>query len=162
MHLPNYWMERPQTNLDDATRAAFDALIPAAPDPDGCPTIQMNSSLSKWQFLCHAADQHNLALHGSGNPNITLFEPRQSNDLNDFGNQKAIYAASDGIWAMFFAIVDRDRYDMSVTNACVRLVEQSGATHGPDHVFSVSRSVLPKLALAHRYSLSVTAHNLRW
>ena len=144
MHLPNYWLERPQTNLDDATRAAFDALIPASPDPAGCPTIQFNLSAPKWQFLCHAAEQRNLAIHGSGNPNITRFEPRQSNDLNEFGNQKAIYAASDGIWAMFFAIVDRDRYDMSVTNACVRLVEQSGATHGPYYVFSVSRSVLPK------------------
>jgi hypothetical protein len=144
MDLPDYWLVRPQTDLDDATRAAFDALIPATPDPAGCPTVQYNLSAPKWQFLCHAAEQHNLALHGSGNPNVTCFEPRQSNDLSAFGNRKAVYAASDGLWATFFAIVDRDRYAMSVTNACVRLVDESGVTRGPYYVFSVSRSVLPE------------------
>jgi hypothetical protein len=142
MNLPDYWLVRPQINLDDATRAAFDALIPTAPDPAGCPTIQYDLPAPKWLFLCYAAEQHNVALHGSGNPDIAMFEPRQSNDLNEFGNQKAVYAASDGIWAMFFAIVDRERV-ASITNACVRLVEQSGLTHGPYYVFSVSRSALP-------------------
>jgi hypothetical protein len=81
-------------------------------------------------------------LHGSGDPNIALFEPRQSNDLNEFGNQKAVYAASDGLWAMFFAIVDRDRVK-SITNACIRLADESGALHGPYYVFSVSQAALP-------------------
>jgi hypothetical protein len=40
----------------------------------------------KWQFLCHLADHHAIALHGSGDPNIALFEPRQFNDLSAFGN----------------------------------------------------------------------------
>jgi len=81
-------------------------------------------------------------LHGSGDPDIALFEPRQSNDLGEFGNQKAVYAASDGLWAMFFAIVDRERVG-SVTNACVRLEDEMGALHGPYYVFSVSQSALP-------------------
>ena len=46
------------------------------------------------------------------------------------------------LWAMFFAIVDRDRVT-SVTNACVRLEEETGAVHGPFYVFSVSQSALP-------------------
>ena len=96
----------------------------------------------KWQFLCHLADHHDIALHGSGDPNIALFEPRQSNDLNEFGNQKAIYAASDGLWAMFFAIVDRERVT-SITNACIRLADEAGTLHGPYYVFSVSQSALP-------------------
>jgi hypothetical protein len=87
-------------------------------------------------------DHHDIALHGSGNHNIILFEPRQSSDLNEFGNQKAVYAASDGLWAMFFAIVDRDRV-RSITNACVRLADEAGILHGPYYVFSVSQSALP-------------------
>ena len=98
-------------------------------------------------------------LHGSGDPNIALFEPRQSNDLNDFGNQKAIYAASDGLWAMFFAIVDRDRVT-SITNACVRLEDDTGAVHGPLYVFSVSQSALAKSALANGHGLPPAALNL--
>ncbi|HSL28287.1 MAG TPA: hypothetical protein VK900_03725, partial [Anaerolineales bacterium] len=107
-----------------------------------CPTIPFTLPFPKWQFLCYLADHHNIAMHGSGNANIAQFEPRQSNDLNEFGSQKAVYAASDGLWAMFFAIVDRDRVT-SITNACVRLRDETGMLHGPYYVFSVSQSALP-------------------
>jgi len=142
MMLPDYWMTRPSVNFDDTARIAFDELLDATLRVGGCPSIQYSLPWPKWQFLCHVADHHNIALHGSGDPNIALFEPRQANDLNDFGNQKAVYAASDGLWAMFFAIVDRDQFPMSITNACVRLTDETGTVHGPYYVFSVSRSVI--------------------
>jgi hypothetical protein len=109
---------------------------------ENCLDIDFNLPFPKWQFLCHLADYHDIALHGSGNPDIDLFEPRQSNDLGEFGNQKAVYAASDGLWAMFFAIVYLDRVK-SITNACVRLADETGALHGPYYVFSVSQASLP-------------------
>ena len=140
--LPDYWLTRPSVNFDEETRTAFDELLNTTLRIGGCPTIEYTLPWPKWQFLCHLADHHNLALHGSGNPEIALFEPRQSNDLHEFGNQKAVYAASDGLWAMFFAIVDRDRVN-SITNACVRLADENGTLHGPYYVFSVSQSALP-------------------
>lgn len=143
MNLPDYWMPRPESNLDAATRTAFAALIPSEPELDDCPSIQFDLPVPRWQFLCYAAEELGLALHGSGNPDIAIFEPRQSNDLNEFGNQKAIYAAADGIWAMFFAIVDRERYSMSITNASIRIRDPSGMIYGPLYVFSVSQSTLP-------------------
>jgi hypothetical protein len=129
-------------NFDERTRIAFDELLNSVLSGGECATIEFPLLWPKWQFLCHLADHRNIALHGSGNPNIALFEPRQSNDLNTFGNQKAIYAASDGLWAMFFAVVDRDRVT-SITNACVRLADETGTFHGPYYVFSVSQSALP-------------------
>jgi hypothetical protein len=142
MMLPDYWLTRPNENFDEGCQIAFDELLNSALSIGGCPTIQFSLPWSKWQFLCHIADHHDIALHGSGDPNIALFEPRQSNDLNEFGNQKAVYAASDGLWAMFFAIVDRERV-MSITNACVRLADETGNLHGPYYVFSVSQAALP-------------------
>lgn len=142
MMLPDYWLKRPSADLDESTQLAFAELLKTTLSLGGCPTIHVPLPWQKWQFLCYVADQHDIALHGSGDPNIDLFEPRQSNDVNDFGNQKAVYAASDGLWAMFFAIVDRPRV-MSVANACIRLEEESGAVHGPLYVFSVSQSALP-------------------
>ena len=142
MMLPDYWLTRPSVNLDESARIAFDELLDTTLRMGGCPDIPFRLPWPKWQFLCHLADQHELALHGSGNPDILVFEPRQSSDLNEFGNQKAVYAASDGLWAMFFAIVDRDRVT-SITNACIRLADETGAVHGPFYVFSVSRSALP-------------------
>jgi len=142
MILPDYWLTRSGANPDERTRNAFDELLHTTLCISGCPTIHFTLPQPKWQFLCHVADHCDIALHGSGNPNIALFEPRQSNDLNEFGNQKAVYAASDGLWAMFFAVVDRDRVT-SIVNACVRLADQTGTLHGPYYVFSVSHSALP-------------------
>ena len=142
MMLPDYWLTRPSVNFDEKTEEAFDALLNTTLSNGGCPTIEYALPWPKWQFLCHLADHHDIAMHGSGNPDIALFEPRQSNDLNEFGNQKAVYAASDGLWAMFFAIVDRERVD-SITNACVNLADEAGTFQGPYYVFSVSQSALP-------------------
>ena len=142
MMLPDYWLIRPIEDFDERLQNAFDTLLDTTLSIGGCPTIQFSLPWSKWQFLCYLADHHEIALHGSGDPNIALFEPRQSHDLNEFGNQKAIYAASDGLWAMFFAVVDRDRVT-SITNACIRLEEESGTVHDPLYVFSVSQSALP-------------------
>ena len=141
MMLPDYWLTRPSVDFDERAQIAFDELLNSTLRMGGCPNIEFSLPWPKWQFLCHVADHHNIALHGSGDPHIALFEPRQANDLNEFGNQKAIYAASDGLWAMFFAIVDRARV-MSITNACVRLSDEMGQIHGPYYVFSVSQSAL--------------------
>lgn len=141
MNLPDYWLTRPSVDFDESAKVAFDALLDTTLGTGGCPAIQFTLPWAKWQFLCHIADHRDIALHGSGEPKIELFEPRQSNDLNDFGNQKAVYAAADGLWAMFFAIVDRERV-ASISNACVRLADEAGAIHGPYYVFSVSQSAL--------------------
>jgi hypothetical protein len=141
MMLPDYWLTRPDVYVDEKAHLAFDELLKTTLRISGCPTIPFTLPWPKWQFLCHLADHHEIALHGSGDSNIVLFEPRQSNDLHEFGNQKAIYAASDGPWAMFFAIVDRDRVT-SITNACIRLADETGVLHGPYYVFSVSQSAL--------------------
>lgn len=143
MTLPDYWLTRPHTDGDQSAQTAFDDLLHATLGSGESPPISYTLPWPKWQFLCHVAERHDVALHGSGNPEITRFEPRQSHDVGDFGNQKAVYAASDGLWAMFFAVVDRNRFTMSVNNACIRLTDETGALDGPYYVFSVSQKVLP-------------------
>jgi hypothetical protein len=143
MMLPDYWLTRPDASLDEDAQTAFEALLNKTPSMGECPTIQFSLPWLKWQFLCYLADHHDIVLHGSSNPNIALFEPRQSNDISEFGNQKAVYAASDGIWAMFHAIVDRERVT-SVANGCIRIADEAGALNGPYYVFSVNASALPK------------------
>jgi hypothetical protein len=142
MQLPDYWLTRPALPTDPAALAAFDRLVMAARAHPGAP-LDYTLPAPKWQFLCHASEQYNLAMHGSGDAQIAVFEPRQSNDLNEFGNRKAVYAAADGIWAMFFAIVDRSRVQ-SITNGCIRLVDPAGKVSDPLYIFSVSREALPQ------------------
>jgi hypothetical protein len=97
----------------------------------------------KWQFLCWACDAKGVLVHGSGNPDITEFEPRQSNDVTEFGNRRAVYAASDGIWAMYFAIMDRDRHVKSLMNACFRVIGEDGSHSDPYYFFSINGDALP-------------------
>ncbi len=142
MMLPDYWLQRPAMNLDGETRSAFDHLLTQLKSNHTASLIDYTFAAPKWQFLCYAADHHGIAMHGTGDPDIRVFEPRQSNDLNEFGNQVAVYAAGDGLWAMFFAIVDRGRVP-SVTNACIRLVDASGQASEAHYIFSISHTALP-------------------
>ena len=143
MQLPDYWLFRPADGPAPDLRASLDAIWRRAIAGRDSPVVDEALPAPKWQFLCHLADAHGLVLHGSADPDIALFEPRQANDLRPFGNQKAVYAAGDGIWAIFFAVVNRDVIP-SVANACIRLADDAGREGAPRYVFSVSRSSLPR------------------
>ena len=116
MKLESYWLKRPEFDvapfeadlelcLKDASKTG---LVPKLPVPT-------------WVFLIWLNHTKKYLMHGTGDPSITVFEPRQSNDVGWFGNRKAVYAASDGIWAMFFAILNRPTVPMSISNSAVRL-----------------------------------------
>lgn len=144
MNLPDYWLQRPAMDLDDQRRAACDQLLAQVLSTGTNTLINYTLPLPKWKFLCHISDSHAIALHGTGDANIGLFEPHQPVDLAEFGNQKAVFAAGDGLWAMFFAVVDRERYSMSVSNACIRLADPAGQVSEPFYVFSISQKLLPQ------------------
>jgi hypothetical protein len=136
--LPAYYLTRPAMRGPDVL-SAFDALLAAAVAAPGG-EIDYRLSAPKWQFLCHLADTHGLLLHGSTNPGIALFEPRKSNDVHAFGDRLAVYAASDGIWPLYFAILDRQRFPMSLSNSCIRLIGVANAE--PHYFFSISQPAL--------------------
>ena len=110
-------------------------------DGDG-QRIDYTLTAPKWQFLCHIGDNNEVVFHGTGDARIDEFEPRQSNDTEDFGNQKAVYAASDALWSMYFAIVDRPRFVRSLVNSCNLVTGPDGVTM-PTYFFSVNQDALP-------------------
>jgi hypothetical protein len=126
---------------DAATLGAFDALYEAALASNGG-TIDYRLKAPVWQFLCHLADNRNVALHGSGNPGIATFEPRKSDDVNAFGDRQAVYAAGDGIWPMYYAILDRARHPMSLINSAMRIELGDGRRTDPYYFFSITRAAL--------------------
>jgi hypothetical protein len=119
MDLPDYWLRRPAPEPGQATRAAFDDLLRAATAQGVRSPIDYRLSAPLWQFLCYAADDGRFVLHGSGDPDIEVFEPRPSDDIDEFGARTAVYAASDGLWPMYFAIVNRPVVH-ALLNACFR------------------------------------------
>lgn len=64
----------------------------------------------RWQFLQWLTGQGYL-LHGSEQPGITRFEPRTPFDLSpdEFSKRTGVFAASDALWAMMYALGDRAR-----------------------------------------------------
>lgn len=138
MDLPDYWMPRPGPAADADTIDEFDLLLQTSVERGPVTFIDYRLTAPKWQFLCHAADTGNFVLHGTGDPGITLFEPRQPDDPDEFSGRRAVFAAMDGIWPMYFAILDRDRYPIGLLNACIR---QSGDP-ASYYFFSITRSAL--------------------
>jgi hypothetical protein len=140
---PSYWLPRPGVAADRETAASFDRLLDEALDSGPEQAIDYRLSAPKWQFLCHAAERGDLVLHGSGNPDITELQPRQPMDVDEFSNRNAVYAATDGIWPMFFAILDRERHRSTfLCNSCVRVGLPGGQFGPPYYFFSISRPVL--------------------
>lgn len=84
-------------------------------------------------------DRGEAILHGSGAGDIATFEPRQADDTQAFGAQRAVYASTDGIWPIFFAVVHRSRYRGGLVNTCVEYLE-SGAR---GYYFSLDATALP-------------------
>lgn len=142
MQLPAYFLRRPDMSLDTETRAAFDKLLVDAVEQGKGAEIQYALSNPKWQFLCYLCDTKGLLLHGSPNPSIEEFEPRKSNDIDEFGDRCGVYAASDGIWPIYFAIVDRERHVTSLVNAAFRVLEDAGRSD-PYYYFSINADALP-------------------
>ncbi len=141
MALPSCFLPQPAAHWDENTLADFERLYEMMLIQEAGATIDYTLSAPKWQFLCYLCDRKNVVLHGSGDTQITELAPRKANDVNAFGDRQAIYAASDGIWAMFFAVVDRERYVTSLVNSCCRVVKAEG-TSAPYYFFSVNGDAL--------------------
>jgi hypothetical protein len=144
VQIPDYWMRRPDLDLDEGVKKSFDSIMNGAVQDGNNAVIQYTLPAPKWKFLCYVSEQYSCVLHGSGENHIAAFEPRQSSDVNTFGNQKAVYAAADGIWPIFYAVCDRIRHKITINNACIYLIEQGGTRRGPLYFFSITKAALQK------------------
>jgi hypothetical protein len=139
-----YFSPRPAPDPDPDTTAAFERLFAATVEHGAATVIDYTLPAPKWQFLCYLCDRKQIVLHGSGRPDIREFEPRQSDDIKAFGNRRAVYAASDGIWPLYFAVMGRDGGVTSLVNACVRVVGADGSRSGPLYYFSINADALAR------------------
>jgi hypothetical protein len=140
--IPPYLLPRPPVDLGPALRADFDRLFDDAVASRPASPIDYRLPAPRWQFICHIADTRNVIVHGSSNLNIWTFEPRKSDDVHEFGNRAAVYGSSDGLWAMFYAVLDRPRTPMSISNAAVRIEDDHGTLGPPYYFFSMSNPAL--------------------
>ncbi|MDR1325708.1 MAG: hypothetical protein LBK00_06700 [Treponema sp.] len=142
MELPEYWIKCPNLEINDTEKLFFDSIFENIIKSGKNQMIKYSSLTPKWKFLSYIAKQYPYILHGSGNNNIKTFEPRQPIDLTTFGNQKAVYAAADGIWPIFYAILNRAKYPMSLCSGCIYIKAENEILTGPFYFFSISKNAL--------------------
>lgn len=105
--------EGPPVVTDSAARIAFEELIASARegdgiiDADGCP-------YPLHQLLTYLVSERDFLLHGSNDPDLRELEPRPARDLGT--ELQAVVACDDGIWPLFYAVVNRERVEAMFTN----------------------------------------------
>lgn len=136
----SYLLPRPPFELSPEKKNAFEDLFNSTSVGR---LIDYRLPYPKWQYLSYLCETKELVLHGSQDQNISEVEPRQANDIKEFSNQRAIYASTDGIWVIYFAILDRKKYtEMSLFNSCLRARISADQISDPMYFFSITHSVL--------------------
>lgn len=72
----------------------------------------------KARFLRYLAEKGEWLFHGSNHPDIAAFEPREQT-LFDGTRTKAVFASSEPLWSMFYAVLDRSKVVGGFRNACL-------------------------------------------
>lgn len=134
MDIPSYYLTAPQIALTGEEIAAIEQVYQAALAAGDTKPIAYTLEMPKWRFLSHLCETQDILVHGSERADIDEFEPRQSNDISEFGNRRAVYATSDPIWALYFAVVNR-RTVASLMNASVRVLKP--VPSAPLYFFSI-------------------------
>jgi hypothetical protein len=139
LEAPAFLLPRPPIDLAPAKQDTFEDLWQSTPVGG---LVDYRLPYPKWQYLSYLCETRELVLHGSQVPGIGEVEPRQANDVKAFSNQRAIYATTDGIWVIYFAILDRQEYPMSLFNTCFRARISADQISDPLYFFSITHSAL--------------------
>jgi hypothetical protein len=142
--VPDYWLKRPEFDVSQEQKIVLESLWQHSIASGDVPWIE-TLPVPKWVFLCWLTEEKNVLLHGSSNPNISLFEPRSPNakDDDEFSQQTAVFAASEGIWPMFYAILDRENFRPRLLNGALRFELPEGLSD-VRYFFSVTQNILEK------------------
>ena len=119
----------PRLVLDDDRIAAFGSLLEQITEGDGA-EIPYPLDYPLHEFLQYATATDRFLFHGSNSAVIDEFVPvRRSMEIGDAtgrGNQTGVYATDDALWALFYAVVDRERLRGGMRNMAVVFHDAEG------------------------------------
>ena len=130
---------------DPATERAFEAFTSEVRLAGGA-EVQPPPHLALGDWLAWLPGRDELLFHGSPDGSIARLEPRRESwelqDEGGRGNLAEVYATDDALWALWFAVLDRDAIRGSLRSASENFT-------GPDgritrfRFFSLDHRVLP-------------------
>jgi hypothetical protein len=115
---------------------AFEALAKRTVDPGTGAWIEYDVSAPKIAFLQWLRTNRPVVFHGSMRDDIDVLKPiRLSRDTGAFGDQQAVYASDDPVWAMYFAVLRKQGLRWT-KNSCSRVVGD-GRDRLPRYAFAI-------------------------
>jgi hypothetical protein len=107
-------------------QTAFDHLLNATLAQGPNSLIDYRLPYAKVDFLNYLCDWRGYVAHGSVMIDLTILQPvRLTKDASEFGSRQQIFCSPDGIWALWFAILDKSQIHLTA-NGCVRLGREPG------------------------------------
>jgi hypothetical protein len=120
----------PPFRLSPEKEAAFQALLAEILAHPHGEAAAYTLPYPKHEFVQYLMTQDVFIFHGSNNRKIKLFSPTRTSvelyDQRGVGNQQAVFGTHDGLWAMFFAVVDRARLRGSIRNGVMYFQNRAG------------------------------------
>lgn len=102
---------------------------------------ELRSDVPLTTLLRWTAERRDVLFHGSAREDIQILEPiRLSRDATPFGDQQAVFASSDPVWAIYFATLRRGAGLRSMRNASIGL---PGALYPRWYYFSHNQGAEP-------------------
>ncbi|WML50039.1 hypothetical protein RCG23_09425 [Neobacillus sp. PS3-34] len=111
------FLKIPELKLPKEAIEEFDTLYNDFVSEGKGDFFEYKSSYPKYLFLNYLIENKTVLVHGSNHSDIKIFEPRDST-LFTGKPVKAVFASSDGVWSMFFAVIKRSGYRGTIRNAC--------------------------------------------
>jgi len=107
--------------VSDEQRRAFDNVIDSALSKGTNMLIDYSLPYPKADFLNYICDWRGFVAHGSPLRDLDALQPiRKSSDKSEFGKRQQIFCSPDAMWAMWFAILDKYKFNLT-RNGSVRV-----------------------------------------
>jgi hypothetical protein len=133
----------PPLELELEEVAAYEALFAQTLEEADGGWLELAAKRPRWRFVEWLTRQQSVIFHGSPKEDIEVFRPvRSSVELMDHagkGNLAAVYGTPFGLWAMWFAVLDRSLLRGSIRNGVTRWTDREGRALDLYH-FSVDHS----------------------
>ena len=142
MYEPTPPCPAPVLTLNSQKVEAFEYLFSEAQRLGPATLIDYNIPYPKHEFLRYLVDRKQILLHGSNFPDLKVLLPmRFTTDARTGMKSESVFAVADGIFPLFFAIINRENYVGTLSNGGYRLTDATGVatTH---YFFSINEEML--------------------
>jgi len=133
------FLPEPAVILSDEKRKLFGQAFELMCDDSLGRVSDYDCPYPKWEYLRYLVQERGVVLHGSNRKDIEILEPLEQTDWSG-KRTTAVFASRDGIWPVFFAVVNTTGYRGSLRNGCWVVGKGSGERRF--YFFSVNEKMM--------------------